>query len=110
MKGLSVNVFVDSNGGDFTLGGVSSDHNNLILLGESVAGVFSPDENTPAVLLVERVIYGNAYLSVVPCDSDGRKLDGQWAFGGNFIYTSDSRFPSKQPIPVHDRNMNKENR
>ena len=110
MRGLSVNVFVDSNGGDFTLGGVSSDHNNLILLGDRVAGVFSPSEEIPAVLLVERVIYGNTYLSAVPCDSEGEKLAGQYAFGGNFIYTSDSRFPSKQPIPIHDRNMNKENR
>ena len=24
-------------------------------------------------------------------------------FGGNFIYTSDSRFPSRAPIQVHDR-------
>ena len=109
MRGLSVNVFVDSNGGDFTLGGVSSDHNNLILLGESVAGVFSPDENTPAVALNVRNIYVNEYLSALPCDFEGKVLDGQWAFGGNFIYTSDSRFPSKQPIPVHDRDLRKEN-
>ena len=24
-------------------------------------------------------------------------------FGGNFVYTSDSRFPSDYPIPIHDR-------
>jgi hypothetical protein len=24
-------------------------------------------------------------------------------FGGNFIHTSDSRFPSSAPIAVHDR-------
>jgi len=24
-------------------------------------------------------------------------------FGGNFIYTSDSRFPNKYPIAIHDR-------
>jgi hypothetical protein len=29
---------------------------------------------------------------------------GKWyMFGGNFIYTSDSRFPTKEPIKIFDR-------
>lgn len=40
---------------------------------------------------------------------DGKQyLKGQWAAGGNFVYTSDSRFPSRQPLSVHDRDMQKE--
>ena len=108
-KGLSVDVFCNASGNDFTLNGVSLKNDKLILLGSGVAGVFSPDESTPAVLLNVRNIYGNEYLSALPCDFEGKVLDGQWAFGGNFIYTSDSRFPSKQPIPVHDRDLRKEN-
>ncbi len=31
------------------------------------------------------------------------KANDHTMFGGNFVYTSDSRFPSPQPIKVHDR-------
>jgi hypothetical protein len=31
-----------------------------------------------------------------------------WMFGGNFVYTSDSRFPNDYPIPIHDRQETQE--
>jgi hypothetical protein len=104
-QGLIADVYKDSTSGDCTLGGVSASHQRLVILGKGVAEIFHPTEFTPAVLLVERVLFGEIYLHTVPCDEDGNKLDGCWAMGGNFIYSSDSRFPSKQPIAIHDRNL-----
>lgn len=37
-----------------------------------------------------------------PFDMNGNILKGGM-FGGNYITTSDSRFPTTAPIPVHDR-------
>jgi len=37
-----------------------------------------------------------------PLDEDGKPRRGGM-FGGNFIESSDSRFPVQAPIPVHDR-------
>lgn len=53
------------------------------------------------LVLVEKVFFGEVYLRAIPksiLDSGVRSM-----FGGNFIYTSDSRFPSDHPIKVHDR-------
>jgi hypothetical protein len=56
--------------------------------------VFEPSEDAPAVEL--RTLGG--VLSAKPAE-DPR----WWMFGGCFIYTSDSRFPSHAPIALHDR-------
>ena len=41
------------------------------------------------------------YVHAEPVDKPEGKVGPM--FGGNFIYTSDSRFPNDYPIPVHDR-------
>lgn len=59
----------------------------------------SPDEDY--LVLIEKVLFGEVHLRAVPksiLDSGVSSM-----FGGNFIYTSDSRFPSDQPIKVFDR-------
>jgi hypothetical protein len=47
------------------------------------------------------------YLHAEPVDGErDARREGKTVgpmFGGNFVYTSDSRFPNKYPIPVHDR-------
>ena len=52
-------------------------------------------------------------IKVVPVDANGQELDGWSMFGGNFAYSSDSRFHeaveritghrSYGPVPIHDR-------
>ena len=97
MKGLPVWVYRDSFG-DSTNGGVSSTHNQLVLVGEGIAQVTESSEEHPAVRLLRRTIMGKEYLCAVPVESKGGTM-----FGGSFIHTSDSRFPNQYPIPVHDR-------
>lgn len=61
-------------------------------------------EERPAVKIVRRDLFGGQYLHAEPLKP------GSYAFGGSFIYCSDSRFSdiSKYPIPLHDRQMNLE--
>jgi hypothetical protein len=96
MSGLLVFTY-RHDGGDCTNGGLSSKHDQFVLTwGET--GPFEPDAKTPELVLVKGP-YNS--LRAVP-----RKLveSKQWVmFGGNFVYTSDSRFPSDQPIKIFDR-------
>jgi hypothetical protein len=59
----------------------------------------------PAVIVVERMLFGKVYLTAYPCNKDGQP-DTNRMFGGCFIYSCDSRFRStfsEYPIPLHDR-------
>lgn len=99
-KSLMVSVYKDSNGGDSTNDGISSKYNDLYLIGEGVSGPSeSKDEQT--VKLVKRNFPWGDYIHVEPLIQPEKGKSPM--FGGNFIYSSDSRFPSKYPIPIHDR-------
>jgi len=37
------------------------------------------------------------------CEEDKAANNTGWMFGGNFIYSCDSRFPCSHPIPIYDR-------
>ena len=104
-KGLLVHVLRDASGTDCTNDGVSSRFTKFVLTGEGIVELFAPTADAPELRLVRRELstgrpYGSRfYLHAEPPDKGGR-----WAmFGGNFVTTSDSRFPSDYPIPVHDR-------
>ena len=96
-KGLLVSVYKD-NMGDSTLNGISSKCDTMILIGEDIPELFEGDENN-TLILVKRTLFGKEYLHAEPIKNNGFN----WMFGGNFIYTSDSRFPNKYPIAIHDR-------
>lgn len=84
---------------DCTNGGMTSRFNSFILVWDEAD---PPEEinGTPVLELIEREIYGKRYLHSKPvCEGSGV---GPMA-GGNFIYSSDSRFPNDYPISVHDR-------
>ena len=107
MKGLMVSVLraADLDGCDCTLGGVSSKHKHLILVGPGIPEIFEASDDMPAVRLVSRDLWSSRlgarrpYLHVEPVATQGK-----WhMMGGNFITSCDSRFPSDYPIPVHDR-------
>ena len=114
LLGLRLDVYRYAGGGDCSLGGITSNHNTVTLVGIVPANgktpaplprhsrVFSPSEDAPAVVLVRRV---NFYPYLAPYSESGVYPYGM--FGGNFAYASDSRFiamsPSGGPLAVHDR-------
>ena len=103
MKGLLVGVYRFP-GTDCTAGGLSSQKDRLILVGKPgvtvVEGPFEPKPYDDYLVLTRE----NGRLRATPkslLDSD------KWVMnGGNFIYSSDSRFTALNgghPIPVFDR-------
>jgi len=109
--GLIVNVFKDGDV-DCTNRGISSNAKQLCLV--NVSGPFEPSRHAPAAMLVK----GNApgLAKIVPAGLYGtewKPATGWWMMGGNFAYTSDSRFPraveaitghpSFGAVPIHDR-------
>lgn len=99
-NGLMVWVYRNP-GHDCTLGGLSSKHDTLTLVGEGVAEVFAPTPDMPALELRTRKVGSRVYVNAAPAG------ETRWTmFGGNFIHSSDSRFAALNngyPIPVHDR-------
>ena len=62
----------------------------------------NPPENV--VTMVKRRIHGiGEYLHLEPLDGHHNGGNKWYMAGGNFAYTSDSRFPSSHPLAVHDR-------
>ena len=52
-------------------------------------------------VIKERTLFGKHSMIAVPYSI--YKSGKQSMMGGNFLYTSDSRFPSDHPIAIHDR-------
>ena len=104
VKGLSVDVYRWKH--DCTNGGLTSRHDQFILIGEGIDGpllvdIDDPPENT--LILVRRDVFGVEYLHAEPLDGHYGGGDRWYMAGGNFVYTCDSRFPNSYPISVHDR-------
>lgn len=107
MKGFSVCVYRSARfGGDCSLGGISSKFSVLILLPtESTRkqGIIVPE------LLEARdngifLYYRPEFKDMIAAPEGYEDKERNWyMFGGNFIWTSDSRFPAKFPIKIHDR-------
>lgn len=101
-KGMLVFVYRDCHD-DCTGGGITGKLDQMVLVG--VDGPFQVKDDEPYLELVRRNLFGGEYLHAEPRNvGDKSNLVGPM-FGGNFVYTSDSRFNavSKYPIPVHDR-------
>jgi len=90
---LSVGILRPAHGMDCTLHGITSRH-------ESVRDSEEPHVNAGNVAIV--TWFG--YYKALPTDCDGQPIHGGM-FGGNFIWSSDSRWRKlyPHPIPVHDR-------
>lgn len=97
-SGIIVHVF-RSDLGDCTNKGISSRFNQFVLLLPE-GGPFEPSENMPALKLIDKSPY--FYVIEAEVEVSDRGFSGQM-MGGNFVYSSDSRFPNRFPIPVHDR-------
>lgn len=102
---LSVNVYKHTyddpwyNQFDCTNGGISSRVNSLTLVAE-----LDPNNIKDTDVMLKIGGCHNDYVYAIPCNSISKSdKEGTWMFGGNFIYTSDSRFPMSYPIPLFDR-------
>lgn len=99
--GLAVNVYRNS-GIDCTANGISANHDRLVAV-NIPNSPFNPTEDSPGVYIENRTLFGESgYWVAYPLNDDGTPRKGGM-FGGNFIYSSDSRFPNEFPIPIHDR-------
>lgn len=74
---------------------------DVLIVDKEVPEIFGETKDRKAVKLVRREIGDKEYIHAVPMDLKDKR--GNVMFGGTFIYSSDSRFPSKYPIPLHDR-------
>ena len=87
-------------GGDASNGGISAKYDRFILVGEGMPEIFEATDNMPALVLIIRDLDGE-YLHAEPVFPPDPGSVG-WVFGGNFVFTSDSR-ATRYPVPVHDR-------
>lgn len=98
-KGLLVHTYCSK--GDSTTDGPTNFYNAFVLIDEAIDGPFSPIERIPELQLRRMNFGDNQYIYAVPT----ALADKSPMFGGNFVWTSDSRLSkiTKYPIPVHDR-------
>ena len=109
MKGIIVNIYKTDH--DCTNGGLSSKSTQALLVGEDVPEIFEDDGRLPVFVFTERNMFGRIYVYAQPIlTAQQRSLVGPM-FGGNFLYSSDSRFRERvneYPVPIHDRFETKE--
>lgn len=104
VRALKANIFKPSFG-DFSNGGISSQFDEVFI--ECPDGPIEFDINCLPKNFV-RPIYRlshskeSGYYSARPAFPVSKGCVG-WMFGGCLIYSSDSRFPSDYPLPLHDR-------
>ncbi|EQB4341423.1 hypothetical protein ACYJ2U_001807 [Clostridium botulinum] len=97
VKGLRCDILTNKSMGDCTNNGISSKHDNLILISENIPKISEAEDITQCVKL-------DFYKNYVRCKPI--ILKNKWYMnGGNFLYSCDSRFReiSQYPIPIHDR-------
>lgn len=94
--------------GDCTNNGLSSkaDHAYLVwdidpLNQDQILEDFYNEKGEDFFVIKERFIFGKYSMIAVPYTI--WKSGQHSMMGGNFLYTSDSRFPSDAPIAIHDR-------
>lgn len=104
-KTIGLPCAVYRHGSDTSLGGISSKHDSIVLLGiEGYLTLEQCQQRGEPVLVLDRS--NPKYLKAVPLDHK----DTHYSFGGNFLHTCDSRFSAvcNYPIPIHDRDVRKE--
>ena len=99
-------VFVYRNGSDCTNKGISSKFDKIVLVMPQ-GGPFKVSEGEPYLVLNPREDLSRTLGKDCTVAEPGfdHRMDAEHhiMFGGNFIYSSDSRFPKDHPIPIHDR-------
>lgn len=74
---------------------------SVTIIDGQIDKIFEANEDSPAVRIVRRNIFGGEYIHAEPMEP------GHYAFGGTYITCSDSRVKAlnEYPIPLHDRDM-----
>ena len=99
---LPVDVYRNKRGG--ATNGITAQKDDLMLVFDGLNSPFKVDaleDDDYLVLQTKSSFRGKEYKYAVPksiLDSGKHSM-----FGGNFVYSSDARFPSDAPIKVHDR-------
>ena len=106
MTGLPVDVYQSQGIGDCTNGGISSKGSCLYLIDRDDLEKrypFEPEDIRECVYTAGVDIDGTWYSHVRPLYKDGI----WYMMGGNFVWTSDSRYKEitgiRYPLPIHDR-------
>jgi len=88
--------------GDCTNGGISGKADRVIATGDMIerGNVLPSESDDPHFIIVEEYPTGKPMLRAYPIDL--YKSDKWVMFGGNFLYSSDSRFPDI-PVKIFDR-------
>lgn len=103
---LSVNIFRSDYDCDIN---ILHGHSSAILVWDEDLSELEPEINGQKVLIVatrmipskENMLDRVPHYSVRPLKESN---EGKWLmFGGTYVSTSDSRFPSDYPLPLHDR-------
>lgn len=106
VRGISVFVYRNSIGGDCTNYGLSSKKDRLIMVGEDGSDFDCPHTTKEGedYLVYVLAFPGNPILEHYRAIPKSLLDSGKHVmFGGNFVYSSDSRFPSDSPVKVFDR-------
>lgn len=103
ISGILVEVYRCA-GGDCSRNGVSA-HANTCLLVLPEGGPFKVHAKWPTLVYDPRTDMSKrfGYPCGIVIPKRLVKSQKNVMFGGNFVYTSDSRFPSRAPLPIHDR-------
>ena len=96
---LTVKVYKHASG-DFTNGGISSRYDYLYLYIDGKVGNTEVDPTDERIIIIKRGS-GN-YMYAEPIN-DKNKREVNYMMGGNWIYSSDGRYPVDYPLPLHDR-------
>lgn len=101
---ISASVYVDKTRSDCTNNGISRRFAEILIehpRGNEEVDLDNPPENFCVLRTLE--FNGKPYYRLIPyyLDKNGKHS----MFGGNFAYSSDSRFRelSEYPLPIHDR-------
>jgi len=76
---------------------ISDRYGKFVLIGDDLDTTFKPSDDTPPLRLVRIKGYG---LHAEPVTEHGGNLG--FAFGGNWLWSGDSRFPAPHPIRIND--------
>ena len=111
--GLIASVYRDAHGQDTTGGGLSSMGANVYVFGDGIQNgtiVRADLDGEDPILEIRDNKAGAAYGKVAYPVVDRAEGSVGPMFGGNFVWTSDSRFRVEYggPVPIHDRFETKE--
>lgn len=106
---INVRVFRDADGYDCSNGGITSNHRSLTLYSGDRNECYqqAKEENRlhEALYLNKRILWEEKHYFAEPLE----RGKGCQMFGGNFVYSCDTRFANMcedcthRPLPVHDR-------